>query len=217
MWVDYIDSPIQPFRDLTEQGTGSSICWCFRLLRSRTGGHQIRQPYSCLRTWMERLCRWPYYCRTESENVGRTSWSNCRHIIIPRGDWRFFRRQFENAHRRPGSVMKEKTSSPASLPGGGTPPHKDDLGDRGQCFSCGFFGHGVNRCPRLDRSFPYKMLGWSVDVRDGQYRASRMCRDKQDLRLGKEGWFGREGQPPGPSVTVTRLTWVGVIIRLGND
>ena len=28
-------------------------------------------------------------------------------------------------------------------------------------FSCGFFGHGVNRCPRLDRSFPYKMSGWS--------------------------------------------------------
>ena len=25
--------------------------------------------------------------------------------------------------------------------------HTDDEGDRGQCFSCGFFGHGVNRCP----------------------------------------------------------------------
>ena len=72
MWVNHIDSPIQPFRDLTEQGAGSSICWCFRLLRSRTGGHQIRQPYSCLHTWMERLCRWPYYCRTKLENVGRT-------------------------------------------------------------------------------------------------------------------------------------------------
>ena len=55
-----------------------------------------------------------------------------------------------------------------------------------------------------------------MDVRDGQYRASRMRRDEQDLRQGKEGWFGREGQPPGPSVTVTRLTQVGVIIRLGN-
>ena len=48
--------------------------------------------------------------------------------------------------------------------------HTDDLEDRGQCFSCGFFGHVVNRCPRLDRSFPYKTPGWSVDVRDGQYR-----------------------------------------------
>ena len=54
-----------------------------------------------------------------------------------------------------GSVMIEKTSSPASLPIGGTSSHTDDMGDRGQCFSCGFFGHGVNRCPRLDRSFPY--------------------------------------------------------------
>ena len=111
-----------------------------------------------------------------------------------------------------GSVMKEKTSCPASLPGGGTPPHTDDLGERGHCFSCGFF-----RCPQLDISFPYKMPGWSVDVRDGQYRASRMRGDEQDLRRGKEGWFGREGQPPGLSVTVTRLTQTGVIIRLGND
>ena len=105
-----------------------------------------------------------------------------------------------------GSVVEEKTSSPASLPGGGSPPHTDDLGDRDQCFSC---GHGVNRCPRLDRYFPYKMPGWSVDVRDGQYRASRIRGDEQDLRQGKEGWFGREGQPPGPSVTVTCLTQGG--------
>ena len=75
----------------------------------------------------------------------------------------------------------------------------------------------MNRCPRLDRSFPYKMPGWSVDIRDGQYRASRMSGDEQDFRRGKEGWFGWEGQPPGPSVTVTRLTQVGVIVQLGND
>ena len=93
----------------------------------------------------------------------------------------------------------------------------NDLGDSGQCFSCGLFGHGVNRCPRLDRSFPYKIPGWSVDVRDGQYRASRIRGDEQDLRRGKEGWFRQEGQPPGPSVTTTHLTQVGVIIRHGND
>ena len=34
---------------------------------------------------------------------------------------------------------------------------------------------------------------------------------------GKEGWFGREGQPPGPSMIVTHLTQVGVIIRLGDN
>ena len=32
-----------------------------------------------------------------------------------------------------------------------------------------------------------------------------------------KGWFGREGQPPGPSVTITHLTQVGVVVRLGND
>ena len=63
-----------------------------------------------------------------------------------------------------GSVMKEKTSPPASQPDGGTPPLTDDLGDRGQCFSCGFLGHGVNRCSQLDRSFPYKMPGKSLPL-----------------------------------------------------
>ena len=86
-----------------------------------------------------------------------------------------------------GSVIKEKTSLPASPPGGGTPHQTDDLGDCGQCFSCGFFGHGVNRCSQFDRSFPYKMLGWSVDVRNGWYRASRMRGDEQDHWRGKRG------------------------------
>ena len=116
-----------------------------------------------------------------------------------------------------GSVIKEKTSLPASPPGGGTPHQMDDLGDRGQCFSCGLFGHGVNRCPQLDRSFPCKMPGWSVDIRNEQYRTSRMRGDEQDLRRGKKGWFWREGQPPGPSITETYLTQAGVITRLGND
>ena len=100
-----------------------------------------------------------------------------------------------------GSVAKGKTSPPASQPAGGLPPLTDYLGDRGQCFTCGFHGHGVNRCSRLDRSFPYKMPGWSVYLRNGQYRASRTRGDEQDLQQGKEGWFGREGQPPGPSMT----------------
>ena len=116
-----------------------------------------------------------------------------------------------------GSVTEEKTSPPAVQPAEGTPPLTDDLWDRGQCFSGGFHGHGVNRCSQLDISFPYEMPGWSVNVRNGQYRASRMRGDGHDSRRGKEGWFGREGQPPGPSMTVTHLTQVGVIIRLGND
>ena len=116
-----------------------------------------------------------------------------------------------------GSVMKERTSPPASQPGGGTPPLTDNMGDRGQCFSCGLLGHGVNRCSQLDRSFPYKMPGWSVNVRNGDCRTSRMHGYGQDLWRGKEGWFRLEGQPPGPSMTVTHLTQVGVIIRLANN
>ena len=49
-----------------------------------------------------------------------------------------------------------------------------DERDRGQCFSCGFLGHGVNRCTRLDRSFPYIMPGWSVNLRDEKYCASKL-------------------------------------------
>ena len=45
-----------------------------------------------------------------------------------------------------GSVIQEKTSPPASPSGGRSPPHTDDPGDRGHCFSCGFLGHGVSRC-----------------------------------------------------------------------
>ena len=39
------------------------------------------------------------------------------------------------------------------------------------CFLCGRQGHGVNRCSRVDTSFPFLPPGWSVDVRNGQYRA----------------------------------------------
>ena len=39
------------------------------------------------------------------------------------------------------------------------------------CFSCGRPGHGVNRRSRVDTSFPFLPHGWSVDIRDGQYRA----------------------------------------------
>ena len=93
----------------------------------------------------------------------------------------------------------------------------NDEGDRSQCFSCGFLGHGVNRCTRLDRSFPYITPGWSANLRDGEYRVSNLTGEVHIPTRGKEGWFGREGQPPGPSVTITRLTQVGVVVRLGND
>ena len=121
---------------------------------------------------------------------------------------------------------EERTSPPALQPVGGVTPLTNDHWKRGPCFSCGLHGHGVNRCSRLDVSFvsfPYLLPGWLVDVRNGQYRASRMCGDGQDCRRGKEGWFGREGQPPGPSMMVTHLTQVegnellGDTLRLGDN
>ena len=93
----------------------------------------------------------------------------------------------------------------------------NDERDSGQCFSCGFLGHGVNRCTQLNRSFPYITPGWSVELRDGEYRVSKLTEDGHDSTRGKEGWFGREGQPPGPSVTITRLTQVGAVVWLGID
>ena len=64
------------------------------------------------------------------------------------------------------------------------------------CFSCGSPGHGVNRCSRVDTSFPFLPQGWSVEVRDGQYRAVWPGGGARVWSLpGNEGWSGREGQP----------------------
>ena len=46
----------------------------------------------------------------------------------------------------------------------------------------------------------------SVNVRDGQYRASWIGGTKTWSSPGNEGWSGREGQPPGPSGINVRLT-----------
>ena len=39
------------------------------------------------------------------------------------------------------------------------------------CFSCGRSGHGVSPCSCVDNAYPFLPPGWSVDFRDGQYRA----------------------------------------------
>ena len=39
------------------------------------------------------------------------------------------------------------------------------------CFSCGRSGHRVSRFSRMDTAFPFLPPRWSVDFRDGQYRA----------------------------------------------
>ena len=117
--------------------------------------------------------------------------------------------------------MEEKTSAPVLQPVGGEIPLSNDpwINDpwkRGPCFSCGLQGHGVNRCSCMDVSFPYLLPGWSVDVRNGQYRASQIHGDGRDFKPGKGGWFGWEGQPPGPSMIVTYLTPEGGSKFLGT-
>ena len=69
--------------------------------------------------------------------------------------------------------------------------------DRGQCFSCRFLGHGVNRCTRLDRSFPYITPGWSVNLWDGEYRESRRTGEVHTSQIGekKDGSGGRVSLP----------------------
>ena len=115
-----------------------------------------------------------------------------------------------------GSITEEKTSTPVLQPVGGAIPLTNDQWKRGPCFSCGLQGHGVNRCSRMDVSFPYLLPGWSVDVWNGQYRASWIRGDGRDFQPGKGGWFGWEGQPPGPSMIVTHLTLVGGSVRLAT-
>ena len=80
------------------------------------------------------------------------------------------------------------------------------------CFSCGRPGHGVNRCSQVDTSFPFLSQGWSVDVRDAQYREIRTGRTGMWSTPGNEGWSGREGQPPGSSGTKVRLTPAGELV-----
>ena len=109
-----------------------------------------------------------------------------------------------------GSITEEKTSplvlQPVGGGGGGAIPLTNDQWKRGPCCSCGLQGHRVNRCSQMDVSFPYLLPGWSVDVRNGQCRASRIHGDGRDCQTGKEGWFGQEGQPPRPSMIMTHLT-----------
>ena len=64
------------------------------------------------------------------------------------------------------------------------------------CFSCGRQGHGVNRCSQVNTSFPFLPPGWSVDVRNGQYRATQT----DGTRLGsipemRDGLGGRVSFP----------------------
>ena len=61
----------------------------------------------------------------------------------------------------------------------------------------------------MNTSFPFLLAGWSVGVRNGRYRATRTSVDGRNYTPGKGGWSGWEGQPPGSSEIVVRLTLEG--------
>ena len=104
----------------------------------------------------------------------------------------------------------EEMRSPSAVPEVGSAKRGQSVMERARvCFSCGRPGHGVNRCSRVDTSFPFLSQGWSVDVRDGKYRATQTGETRLWSPPGNERWSGREGQPPGSSGTKVRLTPVG--------
>ena len=71
------------------------------------------------------------------------------------------------------------------------------------CFLCGRPVLGV------ETSFLFLRPGWSVTVQDGQYRAVWPGGPMARFQSENEGWFGREGEPPGPAVLVGLLTPAG--------
>ena len=77
------------------------------------------------------------------------------------------------------------------------------------CFSCGGEGHGINRCSRMNTAFPFLPSGWSVNMSNGQYRATRIGKTTSTVLPGNEEWSGREGQPLRPSEIKAPLTLVG--------
>ena len=83
------------------------------------------------------------------------------------------------------------------------------------CFSCHGEGHGINRCSRMNAACPFLPSGWSVNMNNGQYRATRIGKTSMDFP-GNEEWSGREGQPPGPSEIKAPLTLVEGSVRPSN-
>ena len=83
------------------------------------------------------------------------------------------------------------------------------------CFSCGDGSHRINRCPQVNADFPFLPAGWSVNMDNGQYRATRMNKTLAEVP-GNEEWSEREGQPLGPPEIKPPLTQVGVSAKLSN-
>ena len=83
------------------------------------------------------------------------------------------------------------------------------------CFSCGDGSHRINRCPQVNADFQFLPAGWSVNMDNGQYRATQMNKTLAEVP-GNEPWSEREGQPLGPPDIKAPLTQVGVSAEISN-
>ena len=83
------------------------------------------------------------------------------------------------------------------------------------CFSCGDDGHRINRCPQVNADFPFLLMGWSINMDNRQYRATRM-NQKLVEEPGNEQRSRREGQPLGPPEIKAPLTQAGVSAEISN-
>ena len=98
----HIDSPIQQFRDLTEQGAGSSICLPFRLLRSRTGGQWTRRPLQLFANLDGEAIQVVLLMPDRIRERWKDFVDELSAYYNTPGRLAVFRRKFENVHRRPG-------------------------------------------------------------------------------------------------------------------
>ena len=53
------------------------------------------------------------------------------------------------------------------------------------CFPCGKPGHGMDRCPELDKTFPYVLPGWSSEKVGANYMMISPQIAMECLRAGK--------------------------------
>ena len=83
------------------------------------------------------------------------------------------------------------------------------------CFSCGDGGHRINRCPQVNMDFHFLPTGWSMNMDNGQYRATRMNQTLAE-EPGNEQRSEREGQPLGPPEIKAPLTQAGVSAEISN-
>ena len=83
------------------------------------------------------------------------------------------------------------------------------------CFFCGDGGHRMNRCSQVNADFPFLLAGWSINMDNGQYRATRMNRTLAEVPENEQ-WSEWEGQPLGPLKIKAPLTRVGVSAEIGN-